>query len=64
MRVENDDVKNGIVNGITGTFERIIFEKGAEPKPMIMHVKQGRIMAEMNRKIIRTMTFKIQLMIP
>ena len=39
MGTENDDVKNGIANGTTSTFEKIIFKKGAGPKPMIMHGK-------------------------
>ena len=39
MSVENDDVKNGIANGTTSTFEKIIFKNGATPKPIQMHGK-------------------------
>lgn len=39
MGGENEDVKNGIANGTTSTFEKIIFKNNAMPTPMKMHGK-------------------------
>ena len=39
MGTENVDVKNGIANGTTCTFETIVFKRGSTPKPLLMHGK-------------------------
>ena len=39
MGTQNSDVKNGIANGTTSTFQKIIFKDGKSPKPMKMHGK-------------------------
>ena len=37
MGTENDDVKNGIANGTTSTFEQIVFKGEAKPTAILMH---------------------------
>ena len=37
MGTKNDDVQNGIANGTTSVFKRVVFKSGCTPKPMKMH---------------------------
>ena len=39
MGIENEDVRNGIANGTTSTFENIVFKEDVTPTPMLMHGK-------------------------
>ena len=39
MGTENEDVKNGVANGTTSTFKKIVLKKSAKAAPMLMHGK-------------------------